>query len=421
MRLRRLDLLRYGRFTGESLDLPLRDRQPDFHVVFGLNEAGKSTALLAIEDLLFGIPRNSPLNFLHANPEMRVGAVLQDHHETLEVRRRKGNRDTLLTPEETPVPMGEGALAPFLAGANRSFMKRMFSLDHERLREGGREIIEAQDDIGKMLFSAGAGLSGLRETLNALEQEADELWAPRRAARRKYYQAEDRLKEARKTLRENTVTVADWRKLEQTVEAVQETYAALEQEIEEKSAEQRKLGRVRRVYGNVRRNAELEKGIAALGEVTLIREDARQILGDAERNDAATAGRIETLRNQIDSARDERSKLTYDEGLIAHEDDIEQLHEQRITARSAKADLPALRCRVGQSRGGPPAAGGGSRMGCRRRCTDHRAYPAPSQGQHCPHPPEPAGRALFSRPECEGGDRGGGGQSLRAAAGCPER
>ena len=349
MRLRRLDLLRYGRFTEESLDLPRPDRQPDFHVVFGPNEAGKSTALLAIEDLLFGIPRTSPLNFLHANPDMRVGAVLQDHQETLEVRRRKGNRDTLLTPEETPIPMGEGALAPFLAGANRSFVKRMFSLDHERLREGGREILEARDDIGQMLFSAGAGLSGLRETLNALEQEADALWAPRRAARRKYYQADDRLKEARKTLREHTVTVADWRKLEQAVEAVQETYAALEQEIEEKSAEQRKLGRIRRVYGSVRRNAELEEGIAALGEVTLLREDARQILGDAERNDAATAGRIETLMNQVDSARDERSKLTCDEGLIAHEDDIEQLHEQRITARSAKADLPALRAELARA------------------------------------------------------------------------
>lgn len=349
MRLRRLDLLRYGRFTEESFDLPLPDCQPDFHVVFGLNEAGKSTALLAIEDLLFGIPRTSPLNFLHANPDMRVGAVLQNGHETLEVRRRKGNRDTLLTPEETPIPMGEGALAPFLAGANRSFIERMFSLDHERLRKGGREILEARDDIGQMLFSAGAGLSGLRETLNALEQEADELWAPRRAARRKYYQADDRLKEARKTLRELTVTITDWRKLEQTVEAVQETYAALEREIEEKSAEQRKLGRIRRVYGNVRRNLELEDGIAALGEVRLLPEEALQVLRDAERNDAATAGRIETLRNQIDSACDERSKLTCDEGLIAHEDDIEQLHEQRITARSAKADLPALRAELARA------------------------------------------------------------------------
>ena len=145
------------------------------------------------------------------------------------------------------------------------------------------------------------------------------------------------------------MTVADWRKLEQDLDRVQETYTALEQEIEEKSAEQRKLGRIRRVYGNVHRNAELEEEIAALGEVTLLREDALQILRDAERKDAATAGRIETLRNQIDSAREERSTLTCDEGLIAHEDDIEQLHERRITARSAKADLPALRAELARA------------------------------------------------------------------------
>ena len=346
MRLRRLDLIRYGRFTEESLDLPLPDRQPDFHILFGPNEAGKSTALLAIEDLLFGIPRNSPLNFLHANPDMRVGAVLQNHHETLEVRRRKGNRDTLLTPEETPMPAGEGALAPFLAGANRSFIKRMFSLDHERLREGGREILEAQDDIGQMLFSASAGLSGLRETLKALEQEADELWAPRRAARRKYYQADNRLKEARRTLREHTVTVDDWRKLEQAFDDVQKTYAALGNEIEEKSTERQKLGRIRRVYGNVRRNAELEEEIATLGEVTLLGEDALRVLHDAERKDATTAGRVETLKGQIETARKDRSKLTPDEGLIAHENDIEQLHERRITARDAEADLPKLRAEL---------------------------------------------------------------------------
>ena len=96
---------------------------------------------------------------------MRIGAVLENDNETLEVRRRKGNKDTLLTPEDIPIPVGDGALAPFLAGADRSFITRMFSMDHERLRQGGREILESQDEIGQMLFSVGAGLSSLRETL----------------------------------------------------------------------------------------------------------------------------------------------------------------------------------------------------------------------------------------------------------------
>ena len=55
------------------------------------------------------------------------------------------------------------------------------------------------------------------------------------------------------------------------------------------------------------------------------------------------------MKGQIEAAREERSKLTHDEGLILHENDIEQLHEQRITARSAKADLPTLRAELARA------------------------------------------------------------------------
>ena len=94
MRLRRLDLIRYGRFTDSSLELPRG--QPDLHIVVGPNEAGKSTVRSAIGDLLFGIPSRSALNFVHEYGSMRIGAVLERDGEELEVRRRKGNRDTLL-------------------------------------------------------------------------------------------------------------------------------------------------------------------------------------------------------------------------------------------------------------------------------------------------------------------------------------
>lgn len=211
MRIQRLDLLRYGLFTNTQLVLPASDS--DIHIVFGPNEAGKSTALSAIEDLLFGIPGNSRYNFLHDYGTMRVGAVLENGGKTLEIRRRKGNKDTLLTPNEVPVTGGTGALAPFLAGADQAFFTRMFSLDHERLRKGGREILDAKDEVGQMLFSAGAGLSGLRDRLKALIAEADGLWASRKAAHRKYYQAQDRLDAAEKALREHTVTAAKWQEV----------------------------------------------------------------------------------------------------------------------------------------------------------------------------------------------------------------
>ena len=76
MRLARLDLLCYGRFTDASFELPQAER--DIHIVFGPNEAGKTTSLTAIEDMLFGIPERSPYNFLHSYDVMRVGAVLEN-------------------------------------------------------------------------------------------------------------------------------------------------------------------------------------------------------------------------------------------------------------------------------------------------------------------------------------------------------
>ena len=118
MRLRRLDLLRYGHFTGRSFELPVGAL--DFHIVFGPNEAGKSTALSAIEDLLFGVPMHSRYNFLHDYSSMRIGAVLESGKESLEVVRRKGSKDTLLGASDLPFPGGESALRPFLAGAKPS-------------------------------------------------------------------------------------------------------------------------------------------------------------------------------------------------------------------------------------------------------------------------------------------------------------
>jgi uncharacterized protein YhaN len=114
---------------------------------------------------------------------MRLGAVVEGSRSALEYRRRKGTKDTLLNKDGLPLPAGEAALLPFLNGVERAFYARMFCLDHERLRHGGREILEARDDVGQILFSAGTGIAELRERLRKLHADADALWGGRRAYR----------------------------------------------------------------------------------------------------------------------------------------------------------------------------------------------------------------------------------------------
>ena len=338
MRLRRLDLLRYGHFTDRSFELPAG--AIDFHIVFGPNEAGKSTALSAIEDFLFGVPIQSPYNFLHDYASMRIGAVLENGEESLEIVRRKGSKDTLLGADNLPFPGGEAALRPFLAGSDRDFFERMFSLDHVRLEKGGREILEAKDEIGQMLFSAGAGIAGLRDRLTGLSNEADGLWAKRRAGHREYYQAEDKLKAARSDRRQQTLTANEWQELKRDFESAEGAHAEVEGKFEKVSAERTRLGRIRRVYRYVRRKAELDEQIAALGTVVSLPEDARQVLEESERKESDASIRIGTHSGRLDKAREELKALVYDEQLVHCAEDIGQLHERRIEIRREKADLP---------------------------------------------------------------------------------
>lgn len=344
MRIRRLDLLRYGHFTDAALQMPAG--KPDFHFIVGPNEAGKSTALSAIEDLLFGIPHNSTRNFTHDYNTMRIGAFLENEGGQLDFRRRKGNRDTIIDDNGVPFPAGESGLASFLAGADRAFFVRMFCLDHERLRTGGQEILQAQDDVGQMLFSAGAGISGLRKRLKALEEEADTLWASRRAGHRKFYQADEKLKAAEAALREHTFSASKWQDLKTAVEEADAAIAKLETDIETKAAEHRKLTRVRRVFRDVRKRAEIDAATQQLGETASLPEDAATILADATRDQTTAATRIDTLNEDIAKLEGERSRLAYDENFLIRGDDIARLHERRITIRDRRSDLPKRRAEL---------------------------------------------------------------------------
>ena len=173
MRLRRLDLTRYGHFSGKTIDFgPRRAGTPDLHLVYGDNEAGKSTALQAWLDLLFGIPAQSDHAFLHPYASMRIGAAVEIGDQVLELVRVKGNRATLLGPGDQQVP--DALLLSGLGGLDRAGVRAMFSLDDETLEAGGNSILASEGEVGQMLFASGAGLAGFSARLDALRKEADQ-------------------------------------------------------------------------------------------------------------------------------------------------------------------------------------------------------------------------------------------------------
>jgi uncharacterized protein YhaN len=341
VRIRRLDLIRYGHFTDRSVDFPESDR--DIHLVFGPNEAGKSTLLAAISELLFGIDERSRFGFLHGYGDMRIGALLAGEDGTLEIRRRKGRKDTLLGHDDLPLPGGEARVNELLGGAGKGLCELLFSLDHERLRRGGAELLDAREEVGQALFSAGSGIFGLRERLDALEQEADSLWGPRRSERRAYSQASDELEAARHELREATLATATWRNLQRERDESETAFSALEEDIAALSGERRRLARIRRVLPIARRLRALEEEARSLGEVPLLEPEASERLAEADQKLSTVDARLATLEAERAAAEQERDQQVPDLALLQREQDVVVLVEERARVQSGLADLPRRR------------------------------------------------------------------------------
>jgi len=166
---------------------------------------------------------------------------------------------------------------------------------------------------------------------------------PRDARRIENISREERLKSAEASMRDHIVTTSNWQLLKSAFETADAAYKAIEQEIEPKSAELRKLSRIRRVCRYVRKRAETEAAIEALGTVIPLHADASPSLEKAAKDDADAASRIATLNEQIASLQSERYALAFDQALLARADDIQHLHDRRIQIRAGKVDLPKRR------------------------------------------------------------------------------
>ena len=149
MRIDRLELAKYGRFTDCTVDFSA----PGVHLVVGPNEAGKSTMRDAVTDLLYGIARQTSYGYLHDMRELRISALLRARDgRTLEITRLKKDRDSLRSASGAVLDQAE--LNAVLAGVAKDDFTEVFAIDHEELRAGGAALLAGRGDLAKALFES---------------------------------------------------------------------------------------------------------------------------------------------------------------------------------------------------------------------------------------------------------------------------
>jgi uncharacterized protein YhaN len=339
MRFRRLDLIRYGKFTDCSIDLPGPNEtgKPDFHLIVGPNEAGKSTIRHAISDLLFGIETRSRFDFLHVKSEMRLGALLENGDASLEFHRLKRNRQPLRRPDDTLLP--DDALAPYTSNADRTSFEREFCLDHARLAAGGQNILDSKDDVGRMLFEASAGVGVFGDFLKQLEEEEKTLWSSRRSSDREFYKALDDFNDAIKAVKNATSRSAEWKTANRRVAEASKALATATDDHATQEQTRTRLDRVRRVAQHFQtRKAKIDER-SALGDIIVLPENADEDLNAVKSEIMTTDRRLLEHQALIDKAVKDRDSVSVDEALLAHKDDILGLRDEKGHIKNHTRDL----------------------------------------------------------------------------------
>lgn len=219
MRIQNLTLERFGHFTGRKFDFGSASNGNDFHIIYGPNEAGKTTTMEAVLRLFYGFPTRESYDFKHQRKNLQVSATLDIDGALREFTRRPTRSGSLIDSTETPLP--EAALSAHLAGLSEGDYRRLLCLDDETIERGGEEIANAKGDIGRLLFSAAAGVADLSSVLDSVREKADALWKKRgRTTRMADLKRE--LAEVEKQIKERDVSANAWKALKRDLAKAQQ-------------------------------------------------------------------------------------------------------------------------------------------------------------------------------------------------------
>ncbi|MEO6602166.1 MAG: AAA family ATPase, partial [Polyangiaceae bacterium] len=341
MRFNRLSFLSFGPFTGLELDLS-GGAPGGFHMIYGPNEAGKSSALRGVHDLLFGFPERTQDAHVHPNPDLRIAATLgTEDGNAITVQRLKRRKDALRDAQDAPID--EGVLGMLLGGVDAALFERLFGLDHERLQRAGEALLRDQGDIGESLFDAGSGGRGIRSVLSQLEADADAIFKARssKASLNVLLEAH---KEAKSATRDALVSPEKWQAQHEKLESERGRLAELGERRKLIREESNAQSRLDAVLGPIAIRNALRENLDALGALPTLPVDASERRTRAQRTlDEATHERARLQREQ-QKKQERLRELALPENLLGVDAEaIGKLRDRVGGYRTAEVDLPKRR------------------------------------------------------------------------------
>lgn len=331
MRMEKLHIYGYGKLENVEMDLSM------LTVLYGENEAGKSTIRSFMKSILFGFPTRGQRRYEPKEGGKYGGAITvqTEKYGRLKIERLpKTAAGEVTVYFEDGKTGGEEILHDILSGMNESLFESVFSFDMHGL-QNIHQLGEA--DIGNYLFSASAvGSDALLQLDKKLEKEMDQRFKP----------------SGRKP--EINVSLQEMKKLEEKMKEWQGKIGTYEKQVKQLKESEEKLAFVRAEKESAEKRKQDYEILAAL-EPLVIEKRAHEKVLESESGQFPVNGmaryeaikakmeplqlQVDSLHKKIETVQSEMASIQIDEEFLQKESYVEELRMQHMSYENARQEM----------------------------------------------------------------------------------
>ncbi|MBZ4399309.1 AAA family ATPase [Myxococcus sp. AS-1-15] len=342
LRIDSLRVRRFGHFSELSLELG-----PGLHLMYGPNEAGKSTLLAFLRAMLFGFEkRGHPERYAPSEEDTPFGGELRLLTATgpLTVRRmatprgRKAESLTVLGADGEPV--SEERLKDARGHVTRELYFDVFAFRLEELA-GFEQLTEARGASDALVAASMRGARRLPEAMSALSKSAERLYKASGTNPELNVKLRE-LEEVQEQLREQGNRPALYFAKRERLEALGGELLGLETRVLEDGRELERLERLSSALSEVTALAEARAELEGLPSLETFPEGGEARLEDALQRSRSYRGEVARLAEKLSSTEAELTRLSAPSPVHGREEALRSAlasyaeHSERIRALPAR-------------------------------------------------------------------------------------
>lgn len=329
MKILRLDLRAYAQFSHKKIEF---DPAKKIHVIYGQNEAGKSSFTRAFRALLFGIEKKSKDSFKHSDENLFIEGLLES----------KAGKMIQISRDSKSSRRENQKLINYTSNLDRKSYSSLFCLNQDSILMGSKDLIENLRHFDQSLFSSIQGSQAASALIKSIEEDLENLYKSRGtkpSVNQKIFQLSTLLEEKKNSI----LTQSVWSNLSGDEMETEKEIAKLDKKAFGLIEKEKDLEILYDIYAFLSEYNQLEHSLSSFDSSKILKEKDLYLIQENECNISEIRKRKEKLIFEIAKIKDDLSFLSFDLRLINLKRTVESLIESYSEYLESKIYIEQIR------------------------------------------------------------------------------